>query len=183
MAIFMSFSRSVDSWVEWRSGHTQVGIQEMRRSIDIQREQFNAGFAPLIAGSLAEAEAETGEIDAALVTINLAIAESERTGQRWFDAELHRIGGEILRKQNPADPAPAEEAFLTAIAIAQAQKARSFELRATLSLAKLYRATGRDTDADAVLGPALEGFSPTPEFPEIAEALEMLTTLEASARS
>jgi class 3 adenylate cyclase/tetratricopeptide (TPR) repeat protein len=60
MAMFMSFSRSVDGWVEWRSGRSQVGILEMRRSIAIQREQFNAGFAPLIAGSLAEAESETG---------------------------------------------------------------------------------------------------------------------------
>ena len=47
--------------------------------------------------------------------------------------------GEILLKQNPADPAPAEAAFLAAIAVAQQQKARSFELRAALSLAKLYR--------------------------------------------
>ena len=61
--------------------------------------------------------------------------------------------------------------FLAAIAIAQAQKAGSFEMRAALSLAKLYQATGRGADAHAVLGRALEGFSPTPEFPEIAEAL------------
>ena len=70
--------------------------------------------------------------------------------------------------------APAEDAFLTAIAIAQPQKARSFELRATLSLARLYRATGRPADAHAVLAPALEGFSPTPEMPEIAEAQALL---------
>ena len=94
-----------------------------------------------------------------------ALAESARTGQRWFDAELHRIRGEILLKQNPADPAPAEAAFLAAIAVAQQQKARSFELRAALSLAKLYQSTGRPIDAHDVLGPALEGFSPTPEFP------------------
>ena len=85
-------------------------------------------------------------------------------------------------KQNPADPAPAEQAFLIAIAIAQSQKARSFELRAALSLAKLYRATGRDADAHAVLGPALEGFAPTAEFPETAEAGEFVATIEASAR-
>jgi hypothetical protein len=48
---------------------------------------------------------------------------------------------------------PAKDAFVTAIAIAQAQKTRSFELRARLSLAKLYRATGRDADAHAMLGP------------------------------
>src|SRR5262249_19350174 len=84
---------------------------------------------------------------------------------------------EILLKRDPANTEPAEEAFLTAIAIAQQQKAKSFELRATLSLAKLYQSTGRAIDAHAVLAPALEGFSPTPEFPEIAEAQALLAAL------
>jgi predicted ATPase len=90
---------------------------------------------------------------------------------------LYRIRGEILLKRDPANPAPAEEAFQTAIAIAQAQKARSFELRAALSLAKLYQSTGRFADAHAVLEPALEGFAPTPEMPEIAEAQVLLEQL------
>ena len=76
----------------------------------------------------------------------------------------------ILLKRDPAKAAPAEEAFLTAIAVAQQQKARSFGLRAALSLAKLYQSTGRAADAHAVLAPALEGFWPTPEFPEIEAA-------------
>ena len=105
----------------------------------------------------------------------------ERSGQRWFDAELHRMRGEILLEQNPADPGLAEEAFLAAIAVAQHQKARSFELRAALSLAKLYRSTGRDADAHAVLAPALEGFAPTPEFPEIGAALELMVAIEPRA--
>ena len=68
------------------------------------------------------------------------------------------------------NPELAEEAFQTAIAIAKEQGARSFGLRAALSLARLYQSTGRPTEAHAVLAPALEGFSPTPEMPEIAEA-------------
>jgi predicted ATPase len=127
-------------------------------------------YNPLLATLLAEIEMASGEIDAALATIDQAITASERTGQRWFDAELHRIRGDILTKRNPVDPAPAEAAFLAAIAVAQQQKARSFELRAALSLAKLYQSTGRPTDAHDVLRPALQDFSPTPEFPQIAEA-------------
>ena len=95
------------------------------------------------------------------------------------DAGLHSIRGEMLLKQNPADPA-AEAAFLAAIAVAQSQKARSLELRAALSLAKRYQATGRPIDAHDVLGPALEGFSPTPEFPQIAEAKALLSELNAA---
>ncbi len=98
----------------------------------------------------------------------------ESTGPTHF---LHRIRGEILLKLNPANTAPAEDAFLTAIAVAQQQKAKSFELRAALSLAKVYRETNRGADARAMLVPALHGFSPTPEFPEIEEAQSLLGAL------
>ena len=84
---------------------------------------------------------------------------------------------EILLKCDPAHTAPAEDAFLTAIAIAQQQKARSFELRAALHLARLYNSTSCSADAHALLASALEGFSTTAEFPEIAEAQTLLSAL------
>ena len=83
----------------------------------------------------------------------------------------------MLLNRDPANPAPAEEAFLTAIAVAKQQGTRSFELRAALSLAKLYQSIGRPADAHAVLAPALEGFAPTPEMPEITEAQALLAAL------
>ena len=103
--------------------------------------------------------------------------ETERTGHRWFLAETHRIRGEILLKRVPANTALAEEAFLTAIAIAEEQKARSFGLRAALALAKLYQSTNHPADAHSVLAPALEGFLLMREFPEIEEAQALLATL------
>jgi predicted ATPase len=90
---------------------------------------------------------------------------------------LHRVRGETLLKRDPANPAPAGEAFLIAIAVSKRQATRSFELRAALSLAKLYQSTGRPAEAHAVLAPALEGFSPTPETTEIAEAQALLSRL------
>jgi predicted ATPase len=108
------------------------------------------------------------------------VALTERTGQRWNEADTHRVRGEILFKRDPANTAPAVEAFLTAIAVAQEQKAKSFELRAALSLAKLYQGANRAADAHAVLAPALEGFSPTLEFPEISEAQTLLGALAAT---
>jgi hypothetical protein len=98
-------------------------------------------------------------------------------GHRTFEADLHRARGEILLKQNPADPAPAEEAFLAAITVAKRQSTRSFELRAALALAKLYQSTTRPVEAYAVLASAVEGFSSTPEMPEIAEAQALLAAL------
>src|SRR5215469_13387289 len=91
--------------------------------------------------------------------------------------EMHRIRAEILVQRHPADAAAAEQSLQAAIAIAQSQKARSFELRAALSLAKLYRAANRDADAHAVLAPAVEGFPPTQQFPELIKAQTLLAAL------
>jgi len=90
---------------------------------------------------------------------------------------MHRIRCEILLKRGGANTAAAGQSLQTAIAIAQSQKARSFELRAALSLAKLYRAATRDADAHAVLAPAVEGFPPTQQFSELAEAQALLAAL------
>ena len=158
IALWIGFGAFLEAWVELRSGSPEIGLLKMRRAAALLQQDGVGAFQPLVKTALAEAEARTGETEAALATLEQALKDFDRTGQRWFDAEIHRMHGEILLEKNPANPAPAEDAFLTAIALAQAQKARSFELRAALSLAKLYRATGRDADAHAVLGPALGGF-------------------------
>jgi class 3 adenylate cyclase/predicted ATPase len=178
IALWIGFGAFLEAWVEFRSGSPEIGLLNMRRAAALLQQDGVGAFQPLVRTALAEAEARNGEPEAALATLDQALEDFARTGQRWFDAEIHRIRGDILFEKDAANPDPAEEAFLTAIAIAQHQKTRSFELRSALSLAKLYRATCRDDDALAVLDPALEGFAPTPEFPEIAEAGEFV----ASAR-
>jgi predicted ATPase len=90
---------------------------------------------------------------------------------------MHRIRAGILLKREPANTAAAEQSLQAAIAIAQSQKACSFELRAALSLAKLYRASNRDADAHAVLAPAVQSFPPTQQFPEFTEAQTLLSAL------
>jgi predicted ATPase len=112
--------------------------------------------------------------------LDAALAELERTEQRWYEAEMHRIRAGILLKRDPANTAAAERSLRAAIAISQSQKARSFELRAALSLAKLYRAANRDADAHAVLAPAVEDFPPTGQFPELTEAQALLAALSES---
>jgi predicted ATPase len=139
-------------------------------------DQGNRLQVPFYQGALAEIEAE-GDAAAALTRIDEALALAGKTGEHWSDAFLHRLRGEVLLKRDPTNTAPAEDAFLTAIAVAQQQKARSFELRSALALAKLYQSSGRAAEAHAVLAPALEGFSPTPEFSEIGEAQGLLATL------
>jgi tetratricopeptide (TPR) repeat protein len=121
--------------------------------------------------------AQEQDIAPALARIDEALALAEQTDQRWTDAFLQRIRGDILLKADPPDFAGAEDSYLAAIAIGRQQGARSFELQAALRLARLYQSTDRPVDAHAVLAPAIEGFSPTPEMPEMAEAQALLAAL------
>jgi predicted ATPase len=153
-----------------------TGLEGMRRGTELLREQnvLNDGLLKI---ALAAAEARAGDVQRALAVLDEALATSERIGHRTYDAELHRVRGEMLLTRDSANPATAEEAFLTGIAVSKRQATRSFELRAALSLGKPYQSTGRPVDAHAVLAPALEGFSPTPEMPEITEAQALLVAL------
>jgi class 3 adenylate cyclase/predicted ATPase/ABC-type transport system involved in cytochrome c biogenesis ATPase subunit len=164
-------------WTRWLCGEGEAGLAEMRKGNGISREQRRISNLSAFEAALAEAEASAGGIDAGLRRLDDALAELEVTENRWYEAEMHRIRAGILLKRDPADTAAAEQSLLTAIAIAQSQKARSFELRAALSLAKLYRAANRDADAHAVLAPAVEGFPPTRQFPELTEAQTLLSAL------
>ena len=166
-------------WARAQLGDFEVGAAELRQALASYRDQGNGLWVPIFRGLLAEIEARGQGVEAALTCIDEALAFAGETGEHWTDAFLHRIRGEILLRRDPANTGPAEEAFLTAIAVAQQQKAKSFELRAALSLAKLYQSTLRPAEAQAVLAPALEGLLPTPEFSEIAEAQALLATLQS----
>ena len=139
--------------------------------------QGNRLAMPWFLGFLAELEAEAGNFEPALTAISEGLASAQDGGQHYVDALLHRLRGDILLKRDLADPSPAEEAYRTAIAIAKQQGARSHELLASLALARLYQTTGRLVEAHDVLAPALKGFSPTPEMPEIAEAQALFAAL------
>jgi predicted ATPase len=182
MDYYVSAGRALAGWARGRLHDPEVGVQEFRQALADYFDQGNKTCAPLFHGMLAQLEAATRGPDAALTLIEQGVAIAAETGERFTDPYLHRLRGDILHKRDPANAAPAEEAFQTALAIAKQQGARSWGLRAALSLAKLYQSSSRPAEAHAVLAPALEGFSPTPEMPEIAEAHALLLQL-ASARS
>ena len=177
IASFVAIGSLCTGWALARVGGREGGASELRHALSAYTAGGYKLTVAFFEGLLAELEAEWQDLDGALTRIAGALTLAEQTGDHWTDALLHRIRGEILWKRDPANTAPAEEAFLTAIAVAREQQARSFELRAALSLAKLYQATGHVADAHDILNPALEGFSATLEFPEIAEAQQLLGSL------
>ncbi len=169
-------------WVSERSGEPR-GLEDMRRAIELVRGQKVLTFLDLGSITLATAEARAGDLVRAGELLDDALATDERAGCRTFEAELHRARGEVLLQRDPAHPARAEEAFAAAIAVAKQQGARSFELRAALSLARLYAATGRSAGARALLASPLEGFAPSSQFPEVREALAICAAASPAWRS
>ena len=171
------------SLVEFVLGWTRAASEGTRtawgdwEAILAASQGHGLGFSESMAGYIGAGYAALGDFDRALALVDRALGAPVERGQRVFLPEAHRVRGEILWKRDPRNPAPAEDALKTAIAIAREQGSRAFRLRAALSLAKLYRATGRAVEAHAVLSEALEGFAPTPEMPEIAEAQDLLAAL------
>jgi predicted ATPase len=112
-----------------------------------------------------------------LTRIDEALGLAQQTGEHWSDSFLHRIRGEILLKRDVANTAPVEEAFLEAIAVAQQQEARSFELRAVMSLARLRRDQGKRTEACDLLTPVYDWFTEGFDTPVLKEARALLADL------
>jgi tetratricopeptide (TPR) repeat protein len=167
-------------WARGRLHDAAAGAVEIRRAQAALADQgatANAWFYNVL---LAELERETRGADSALARIDEALALARQGDNRCDFAFPYRLRGEILIERDPSSHA-AEEAFQTAIAITREQGAASWGLRATLSLAKLYQSTARPVEAHDILAPALEGFTPTSEMPEIAEAKALLAALDMRA--
>jgi predicted ATPase len=177
MMLYVNAAELHEGWARGRTADPMAGASQVQRVLSAFVEQgvrVNLGF---YSGLLAELEAEALGAESALGRIDEAFRLSNAVEHGCSLSFLHRLRGEILLKRDPSDPAPAEKAFRTSIAIAKEQSARSPVLLASLALAKLLQSTTRLAEAHAVLTLALEGFSPTPEMPQIAEAQALLASL------
>ena len=134
---------------------------------------------PFYLSFLASAHAHLGQLDDAWRCIDEAIAAVEATGERWFEAEVNRIAGEIARKSPEADTAKAEKYFEQALAIARQQQAKSWELRAAMSLARLWRDQGKAQQARELLAPVYGWFTEGFDTRDLKEAKALLEELAA----
>ena len=131
---------------------------------------------PFYLGLLAEVCCTAGEFDEGLAALDEAFAVSIQTGQTGFDAELHRLRGELMRKLPNADLAICETCFHEALSIARQQGAAGYELRAATSLARLWGEQGRHEARDLlarVYGRFTEGF----DTADLAEARDLIDAL------
>jgi predicted ATPase len=134
-------------------------------------------YAPLHLSYLAEAFTELGQINDAHRCIDEASTLIETSKERWWEAEVNRVAGEIAFKSPEAGWPKAEEYFMRARAVARAQQAKSWELRAAMSLARLWRYQGKVREARELLalvyGWFTEGFG-TRDLKEAKALLEEL---------
>ena len=114
---------------------------------------------------LAEARLLSGDADEANGLFAEAMGIVERTEERWYEAEVHRLAGEIAFRSEDCDISKAEIYFERALRVARAQGARGFELRASMSMARLWRDQGKRDEARSLLAPVYgwftEGFDTT----------------------
>jgi predicted ATPase len=178
---FLGAGTAIAAWARARLEDRARGLSEYRETLTALSERGHRLYMPYYLGRLAELDLAEHRAEAALSALREAQALAQDTGQRVFDGFLERLRGEVLLAANRANAQAGEAAFLSAIEVSGRQGARSFALQAAVVLTKLYQSTGRPVEAHAVLAPALEGFSPTPEMPEIAEAQSLLAAIAAGA--
>jgi predicted ATPase len=129
--------------------------------------------------SLRYAYREGGQFDDAWRCIDEAIASVETTNERWGEVEVHRTGGEIALLSRDPDAAKAEAYFERALMVARKQQAKSWELRATTSLTRLWREQGKVRQARELLAPIYGWFTEGFDTRDLKEAKALLDTLAA----
>lgn len=131
-------------WVLAKQGQPEVGIDLIHQGLDEWNATGTLLIQPYFLALLGEAYGTSGQTYKGLNAVTKALAAVERTGERWYEAELHRLRGELrLMRGNITDTAAATEDFRQALAIAERQQARMLMLRAANSLARLWGKQGR----------------------------------------
>jgi predicted ATPase len=128
---------------------------------------------------LAKAHAELGQFDDAWRCIGESLTAVEPTKERWCEAEVNRVAGEIVLKSLEPNAAKAETFFERALAVARSQQAKSWELRAAMSMARLWRDQGKRQEARELLAPVYSWFTEGFDTRDLKEAKALLEELAA----
>ena len=162
-------------WVKVKNGDVAEGISLLRSGSSAYRATGAEMWMPYYIALLARACEIAGQIEEALTLLDDALQIVERTGERWFAAELNRHKGQLLLRQGHSEAA--EELYRKALSIAEEQEAKLWELRAAVSLARLRRDQGRRAEARDLLAPVYGWFTEGFDTPDLKEAKALLDEL------
>ncbi len=156
-------------------GKLQEGGTQARKGLDAMQSEkmwiYHSGTLAL----LAEVQVKAGHLDEALANLDEAFASVEKTDERYWEAELHRLKGEISFRLG--DEASAETCFDKAIEISRKQSAKSLELRAVMGLYRLWQKQGKKKEAHQMLTEVYDWFTEGFETPDLIEARKLIQEL------
>ena len=156
------------------SGKAPEGIKMITSGITTYKSTGSRVYLPIFLAHLSRAYAEVGQFDDAWYSIGEALSAVEATKERWYEAEINRISGEIALKLPQLGPSQAEAYFERALTIARAQHAKSWELRAAMSAARFWRDRGMRDKARALLAPICGWFTEGFETHDLKQANALL---------
>ncbi len=175
LPMFEAIAKMAIGHFHTRQGRHEQGLAAFEQAHAFYETMKLKMYLPILLTWQAEALAGLGRRDQALATVEQALASAADGGERWSEAEVCRIKGEILCRSG--DLREAETCFLKAIEVAVAQAAKSFELRAATSLARLWHQHGKSAEARERLAPVYGWFTEGFETPDLKDAKALLDEL------
>jgi predicted ATPase len=165
-------------WALAECGSVTEGLAVLRQGLEAWLATESVTYQTYYLALLAETLTKQGQTEEALKVLDDALVLAERTGERFFQAELHRLQGILLsHSATAAARTRAEACFRQAGDVARLQNAKSLQLRAALSLSRLYRQQGRPAEARPVLADAYGWFTEGFDTPDLQEAKALLEEL------
>jgi tetratricopeptide (TPR) repeat protein len=164
--------------VRVEKGEIEAGIRQSEAALETLKSVPSRRFhLPIRIGIVGLAKAGGGDRDGALTLFDSALEAAATTGERWYEPELLRLKADMLVARSKQRSDEAERCLKAAIALAQQQKAKFWELRASTSLSRLWANQGRRTEAHALLTPVVEWFKQQPGSVDLKHATILLSDL------
>ncbi len=167
----------LQGWALAMRGQGEEGIAQMRQSPDAYGTIGSEQFRPYFLALLAEAYGKVEQSEAGLTVLAEALVYVDNTGRRFYEAELYRLKGDLLLSLSTDNQAEAEACFHQALDIARNQQAKSWELRAATSLARLWQQQGKRQEAYDLLAPVYDWFTEGFDTADLRDAKALLAEL------
>ena len=168
---------TLGGWALAMQGQGEAGIAQVRQGIAAWRATGAALFVPYFCTLLAEVCAHLGHIENGLQALAEAHTLMEQQEERWWEAEISRLRGVLLLRQPGTPQAEAEAWLQRALDVARRQEAKSLELRAAMSLSRLWQQQGKQAEARALLAPIYGWFTEGFDTADLQEARALLEKL------
>ena len=166
-------------WIRVQRGQGDEGIAHMRQGFEAWRATGADVWQPYMLALLAEVQGKVGCAEVGLHTLAEALTLVNKTGERFYEAEMHRLQGELLLQQAIPEAQQVEACFQQALALARHQEAKSLELRAAMSLSRLWQRQGKRAEARALLAEVYGWFTEGFDTADLQEAKALLDELTA----